>query len=174
MGDLSNRHTRRNTRILRVGAMLFIFLPRVAMAESWLCIAQVAGGITHDQQSGAWMGASFDTTDTKYVVRPPNENERRQFTLIPEYLVFRFGTDYPIVKCAEGFVGGISDGVTVGFKPTIMYCDTDGDPFTLNKANGRYTRTSDGGYIAMPGPGEKARRGKYSSGFVEGGTCQEL
>ena len=80
-------------KILTFIALLFI-CPTVAhSAEKWLCTAEAAGGVLH--QNGQWEGKAFKT-NSKYVIAPPTNTLDKT-----PYLVTKLGREISKLRCDQ-------------------------------------------------------------------------
>jgi hypothetical protein len=48
--------------------LIIVLLPMSVSAEPYLCLAEVAGGVSYDRQQKQWKGTSFKT-DGKYIIK---------------------------------------------------------------------------------------------------------
>jgi len=80
-------------KILTFIALLSI-CPTVAhSAEKWLCTAEAAGGVLH--QNGQWEGKAFKT-NSKYVIAPPTNTLDKT-----PYLVTKLGREISKLRCDQ-------------------------------------------------------------------------
>ena len=77
--------------------VLFLLLPSIVFAESYLCLGEVGGGIVFDTSTNQWRGAAFDAKTKKFIFKKPNTNIEYL------YIVNRLGHDIPEYFCKEDF-----------------------------------------------------------------------
>jgi hypothetical protein len=67
--------------------LLFLLFPTLLFAESYLCIAEAAGGLVYNESTDKFNGTSF-STDSKYIVKKENNS----------WVINYFGTDVDLTS----------------------------------------------------------------------------
>ena len=128
--------------------LIMLLIPNLAMAESYLCIGEAAGGVKFDEITGKALGTSFKTTD-KYIIK-------KKYS---EWQVNDFGGQSTFsYQCnAEG---------------NFIHCDTkELGRFIISTDRLRYINYSSTGWRGpMMIEGEKITTTPY----IEVGSCSEI
>lgn len=131
-------------------SLIAAMAPSTVHAESYLCLAEAAGGVKF--LDGKWKGTSFKT-DEKYLIsrRPDNP---KQFT------VTEVGKSYPQHRCDVRFLQD-------GSESKELVCGGLGFGMIISLADLRYTEIYSMGYIENDQSGD-------NTPFVSGGVCSKI
>lgn len=116
---------------LGAGLLALVQTVGAAVADSYVCVADISAGIRFDKQSRQWEGTKFTANEKLVVSRATGEFAKKY-----KWMVKTVGRTWPSYLCEEDFndAGYLS---CVGF----------GD-FRFNHRNGRYMSTYMVGYVS--------------------------
>ena len=127
-----------------------------ALAESYLCIADLATGFTFDEKTREWRQAKFKA-DKKYIISKNKDGGNA-------WMVKEMGKKFPNAWCGAGF----ND---VGW----LYCGEKQADFRMNKENLRFLAFYPFGYWTTGTKGfDKPVREGEDTPFIEIGKCTIL
>lgn len=121
-----------------------------AYADRYLCIAELAAGLSFDEARKKWEPSPF-LADSKYIIAEPDES----ISSLYEFVVTEVGLSSFSYVC-------VSEFNDAGF----IRCDGAFGYFMMNKTSGRFQSHYDYGYIE--GPEEDSRA---NTPYVQIGTC---
>ena len=138
--------------------LLLIFLsPTLSFAESYLCIAEAAGGVLYNESTDKFNGTSF-STDSKYIVKKENNS----------WVINNFGNDFDLTfgkGCDEGgLYAKDSDW-------TRLSCNTFFGDMLVDTKNFRYIKTYVMGY---QGRVLKEKGSTVDTPYIEVGSCSKV
>ncbi len=147
-------------RYLLSPVLLFLLLTNAALAEEYLCIADMATGFRYNQNDKSWEGSGFRVNDSRYLISILENNAA--------YSVKRFGETGVMSRCKDGFneIGN-------------LFCEGTFD-ISFNKNNGRFVLTHTFGYFNVLADSEREselmRNSDQESAtpFIEIGNCSPI
>lgn len=85
-------------KLLAVSTCVFICLSAaIAQAETYLCVAEAAGGVAF--KNGRWMGMGFRTDEEKYIVTSKDNIN---------YSIRKLGYNFDLLKCERELINNKS------------------------------------------------------------------
>ena len=140
-----------------IGMVLAALLPTQASAATWLCIPDMASGLSYNTTLRKWGHAKFNVAGERFLVKESSVTDW-------EYEVREFGKEsvIPDAWCPKG-------PNEYGY----MFCDGMYGQFKLNTKNLRYLRTYLAGYVEITPDSDMIKEGENTP-FIEIGKCSKI
>jgi hypothetical protein len=142
--------------------LLFLLFPTLSIAESYLCIAEAAGGVLYNQSTDKFNGTSF-STDSKYIVKKENNSKENNSWIIND-----FGGDFDLT-----LLEGCSDSRLNDRKQSwdFLSCKTTGGRMQIDITNLKFIKTYTIGYQGKA----LLEKGIYvDTPNIEVGSCSKI
>ena len=145
-----------NIKRVRPIFLLSILIPATAIAEQYLCIADLSTGFSYDSTNKKWRSVDFNVDDSKYMI---SESDITNMT----YKITKIGQSYVSAWCEDDFI----DSGTI-------FCEFGNNQFRFNRESGRFIMSSASGYYYVTLGDNIFTDENSATPFIEIGKCSSF